>query len=528
MRPAWTGRSLPAIELRPLLVMGRDAPDAVRTNAPQNECWRRWVAFAHWQLLLHHKGHIVQQTAHRVWVEFGDSHDCLLAAFALNRSSEAPGSLVDLSAGLTLRSAAVLARYFPGERHPVEEDRRWAAELSALAGPGELLITAELRDRLANGLDADFEDLGPWTSPASEPLRLFRAHATSGPGSDCWTEFGGDLRPGLAIMPFLADARHPGHWVIGELIAEGVISRLSANIGMRVIARPSTSALRACEGLSDIERRLGAQFVVTGRYSVHKGQLLVTAELADAGSHWVRWTTLQQCPLEDLLQEQSELLQALALGVAQALRPLQVGPALTRPLPSFDSNCLMLASLSMGHHRAGPCDERGREALTQVIARHPTLALPKAWLALWHTVNVVMGRSSQAKVDIGRARELTQQALEEEPHNAMALAVEGYIQCQLLGNPKQAHCLLTAAIEANPSEPMAWLFKSLCSAGWDDGAWAVTEAEFGYALSPLDPLRYLFDLLMDCWPTSNGRRPSPMVANRSGRTRTTCPHCACC
>ena len=46
-----------------------------------------------------------------------------------------------------------------------------------------------------------------------------------------------------------------------------------------------------------------------------------------------------------------------------------------------------------------------------------------------------MGRDTQ------RAREQTQRALEAEPGNAMALAVEGYIQCQLMGNPEQARKL---------------------------------------------------------------------------------------
>jgi tetratricopeptide (TPR) repeat protein len=77
----------------------------------------------------------------------------------------------------------------------------------------------------------------------------------------------------------------------------------------------------------------------------------------------------------------------------------------------------------------------------------------------------------------------------------MALAVEGYIQCQLLGNPQQARNYLNSAIEANPSEPMAWLFKSFSSAMWGSSSAAVTEAYFARSLSPVDPLRYFFDLL---------------------------------
>ena len=57
--------------------------------------------------------------------------------------------------------------------------------LTALAKPGEVLVTAELRDRLADGLDADFEDLGyRRVEPFDQPVRLFRAHPGQGDASD--------------------------------------------------------------------------------------------------------------------------------------------------------------------------------------------------------------------------------------------------------------------------------------------------------------------------------------------------------
>lgn len=185
----------------------------------------------------------------------------------------------------------------------------------------------------------------------------------------------------------------------------------------------------------------------------------------------------------------------LANAVASALRKLAVNVPLNRPLPSLSSSCLMLASISMGHSHSGRAFERGRDTLTELASRHPSLALPKAWLGLWHALNVIKCRSVCVRRDVQTAWEHAQRALQAEPHNAMALAVQGYIQCLLLGQPDESRRSLTAAIEANPSEPMAWLFRSLHSAAWDSGGWAVTEARFAQVLSPVDPLQYFFDLL---------------------------------
>lgn len=57
------------------------------------------------------------------------------------------------------------------------------------------------------------------------------------------------------------------HWVIGELIAEGVVTRLFHSVGLRVISPRSTSALHDAKDLKKIKHHLGINFVFSGRYS---------------------------------------------------------------------------------------------------------------------------------------------------------------------------------------------------------------------------------------------------------------------
>jgi len=487
----------PDVDRRPVMVVGLDeaSPGVDGLNTKLRERWLRWSAQAHWQLLSRHRGHIVRQTSHHLWMAFADARHCLQAASDLNALTLQLNENAMPAQGLRLRAAAHLARYLHGEREPVEQDWRLAARLCSLAGPGELLITAELRDRLANGLDAELEDLGDWGGPGGEHLRLFRAQCRDDAGTGHWAPLAHDPRPSLAVLPFRPEAAQTTQGLIGELIAEGVIVRLSRNIHWRVIARPSTSLLRDSEGFGDIERFLGPGFVLSGSYRTSQHHLIVNAELADIRSHAVCWQGQMRCALNDMVQEQSELLHGLASAVARALRDVEVNHPLYRPLPGLDSACLMLSSVSMGHSHSGRAFERGREVLTELAARHPGLALPPAWLGLWHALNVVKCRSACVRQDVQCAWDQTQRALHAEPSNAMALAVQGYIQCLLLGQPDEARRSLNGAIQANPSEPMAWLFKSLHSAAWDSGSWAVTEAGFAQSLSPIDPLQYFFDLL---------------------------------
>jgi adenylate cyclase len=487
MSAADTAASFAKREVRPLMAMELAAGD------PGMD---RWAGEAHWQLLAFHKGRIVQRTASGLVMEFADARSCLQAAFALGASADAAGSRSEAARRPRMRTGAHLASYSQGDNGPVGADWKLTSGLAALAQPGEVLLTAELRDQLADGLDADFEDLGDRQIPAlKQPVRLFRAHAGEASEPDWSTIAHRDLRPGLAVVPFKGGIAEAKRWMIGELIAEGVIARLSHSIGIRVISRQSTTAFRSRGGLGDIERHLGATFVLSGSYSIRGKKLIVSAELAEARSHTLLWSGQLQQSVNDLLQEESALLHELASTVATALEKAHVRKGLAQPLPSLDSSFLMLAGISMTHSHSDKTFQRARSALAELTSRHPELALPRAWLGMWHALNVVKGKSADARSDTAQAQEQTLRALQAEPGNAMALAVEGYIQCQLLGNPQEARQRLNAAIEANPSEPMAWLFKSFASAMWGSGRAAVTEVYVARALSPVDPLRYFFDLL---------------------------------
>lgn len=483
---------------RPLLAINiaKLSRSAAGGEALPAERWLRWAGSALRQVLSRHEGQIVRDTGTGLVMAFEDAHHCLQAAFALNQLADSLNAQADGSSQLHLHAVAHLAHLPCEQKKSLDRDMQSISALTTWAGPGEVLVTAELRDRLVNGLDADFEDLGHRAGRPDQMVRLFHARPRCSDISRCAVAVvGSDPRPGLAVMPFRADAAESMHWVIGELIAEGVVTRLFHSVGLRVISPRSTSALHDAKDLKKIKHHLGINFVFSGRYSIRNRRLVVTAELVELHSQTLLWTGQLQRALPDLFHEASELLHELARAVAQALGQAQLSRALSLPLPNLDSGHLMLASISMTHSHSDAIFERGRDAWVALTGRHPGHALPRAWLAMWHALNVIKGRSANVGRDIQQAREQALRALQIDPNHAMALAVTGYIQSQLLNDPQQARSHLTLAIEANPSEPMAWLFKSLYSASWGSSSLSVSEASFARNLSPVDPLQYFFDLL---------------------------------
>ena len=473
-------------------IMEQDEHDFVRR-------WQQLVQQAEQQILPLHGGRIVKSLGDGLMLEFSSAQSCINAAFALQHFSDQTNESQLPGSQMHLRMGAHMAEFVADKHDIYGTDVNLTARMTTLAGPCELVISADLRDYLTAGLDAEIEDLGEChLKHVKEPVRTYRVgpvgHAPVIPASHASPP---DFRPTIAVIPFEARSNEPEHFVIGELIADGIIAQLSRSPDIRVISRLSTTAFRGrVSAMPDVESHLDASFVLSGSYIASGGRILLMAELADARKSEIVWADRVSGDTADLLQTQSELLNQIAAETARALIDTEVQQSLVQPMPRLDSSSLLLGGISMMHRSSVRDFERSRQALDALIERHSRIATPRAWLAKWYIMRIIRGLSGSPEGDAQLALEQTKRALDIEPSNALTLAVEGHAYCQLLGNFELADERLLQSISSNPSEPMAWLFKSVLSTMWGAPSNAVVEVEYANALSPLDPLKYYFDMLL--------------------------------
>jgi tetratricopeptide (TPR) repeat protein len=134
--------------------------------------------------------------------------------------------------------------------------------------------------------------------------------------------------------------------------------------------------------------------------------------------------------------------------------------------------------------------------------RHP---LPIAWLGNWHVLRVQQGWSDDPQRDTYLASECTKRALDMDPDNSLALAVNGFVHVNLLKRFDVAEDSYERALAANPSNAFAWLLKGTLHAFKSEGEQAVEHTERALALSPLDPHRYFYDSLAATAAAAAGR-----------------------
>jgi adenylate cyclase len=372
-----------------------------------------------------------------------------------------------------------------------------ATRLTALAGPGEIIVSAAVRDRLVPSLDAEIEDLGPcYLKHRSEPVRAFRVGPpgarTGLPPAIAATA----LQPTLAVLPFATGDLVPEHRVIGEVLAGEVICHLSRSADLNVISGLSSFQFRdRVLDLAAVRQHLGADYVLSGRYRIEAGRVVLDAELAEAAPQQVVWTRQLAEPVSAILRHDREIAAQLVADVALAVMACEVKRAQCQPLPTLQSYTLLLGAVALMHRLSLADFEKARAMLETLIERAPRQSVPQAWLAKWFVLRVQQGWSDDKRRDGAQALELTRRALDTDSSCPLALAVDGMVHVNLLKQLEIGARRYTEALATNPNDALAWLLQGTLHAFMAKGREAIGATSRALKLSPLDPHRYFFESL---------------------------------
>lgn len=464
--------------------------------------WHAFVQHAALDVLPIHGGRLVKSLGDGFLAEFDRADAAVQAALALQGYFTPINETLPLERQMHLRAGLNASHVYVDDNDIYGNGVNLAARVADLAQPGEIVITPAVKDQLIEDIDATLEDMGeshlkhwptpvrtwlvrpphgPWSSPSLPPAKLSE----------------NDARPTIAVIPFDSRSQTMEQLVIGDLIADGVIAQLSRSQHLRVISRLSTSSFRGRQQSGqDIQDALSANYVLSGSYASLSNRIVVMAELSNSESGAVLWAERLSNDVGDLVADESQLVNALAEACAHHLLQAEVQRTLTHAIPRLDSNALLLGGITLMHRSTKHDMERSKELLEAVAHRHKRVASPWAWLAKWQIMQVVQGLAPHPAQAFGQAIELSNRALDIEPGSSLALSVQGHALCHLGSDVDQSRRLLLEATQTNPNDAMAWLYSSVWSQMWGKPADSLSEAQSALRLSPLDPQRYYFEMML--------------------------------
>lgn len=462
---------------------------------------RRWAALMHdieERLLPGSGGRLVKSTGDGFILEFADVSAAMRCTADLHRAFAAATSGIASDLAMSARIGVHVADIFASQIDIYGRGVNLAARLGSLAQPGGTIVSAAIRDRLVPGLDCEVEDIGPnFFKNATEPVPAFRVVGDGVPemrhlslGSDIV------LQPAVAVIPFEGRLVDTTYGVVGEMLADSIIAKLSTASALRVISRLSTSKLQGkALGARSTGSILGADFVLAGSYRMAGTDVLLIAELSSAQDGESLWVREYRSPVQDLLAADAEIVSRIRADMGEAIAAREIRRARTMPLPALDAFELLLAGIAMMHRSSLAEFRRSREFLEALVERYPLAPEPRAWLAKWYVLRVTRGLVGPEAGEIGRALEQTRRALDASPDCSLALAIEGFVHIHISRDLALAETRLDEALSANPSESLAWLFNSVVHGLLDCGAEALRHAEEALRLSPVDPLHHYYDAL---------------------------------
>lgn len=444
-----------------------------------------------------HGGRLVKRLGDGLIAEFESVACALDTAFAIQCACVADNAGLTSDRQILLRIGIEHASIVVDANDIYGRGVNLAARLASLANPSEIVVSANVREQLPARLDADIEDLGEcFLKHIKSPVRAYRVR---GPGSYVTIKpllDVDDIFPLVAVIPFADRAAAEKDVVLGDVITEELIRALSHSTDLHVVSHLTTAAFKGgCASPEDIGRRLNANYVLSGTFSVIGCPLIVNCELTETKSGEILWTQQHKVQGSSVYKGRFEFIASIVSGVSSMIMARELRRARVQALPNLESYTLLLAAVALMHRLSSQDFSEARQLLQALVDRAPRAAIPLAWLAKWHVFRVQQGWSEDARKDAAEALQCTRRALDTDPNCSLALSIDGFVQTNLYKHIDMGLAQYERAIGVNPSESLAWLLKGTLHAFRGEGDVAVRCSQRALKLSPLDPHRFFYDSL---------------------------------
>jgi TolB-like protein/Tfp pilus assembly protein PilF len=373
-----------------------------------------------------------------------------------------------------------------------------AARLEGLADPGGICVSGSVYEQVKRKLESGFDELGPRAMKnITEPVHVYRVrprstviHEGDGHEGDRPEQQALPLpaKPSIAVLPFTNMSNDADQEHFADGLIEDLITDLSRNADLFVIARNSSFAYKGKSvDVRRIGRELGVRYLLEGSARRAAGRVRINVQLVDVvgGDHL--WAERFDRSLEDIFAVQDEV----TGKIVEAL----VGRLTAPPPRNRPANLAAYDLCVRGRTLIGRSPEAGREScllMQRAIALDPGYAEAHRWLAinLWaawaHWGEPMEPNRSMAVT-------MAERAVALDPNDAGCRWVFGHVLAYER-RWAEADAALAAALELDPSHADAWAVLSDISVWKGQPAAALEHAQRALRLNPHPPAWYYWNL----------------------------------
>jgi adenylate cyclase len=261
-------------------------------------------------------------------------------------------------------------------------------------------------------------------------------------------------KPSIAVLPFDNLSGDPEQEFLGDGIAESIITALSQDPDLFIIARNSTFSYKGKPiKIQKVAEDLGVQYVLEGSVQKSGNRIRITAQLVDAISGHHLWAEQYDKNLEDLFALQDEII--IKILTALRVKLTSHGEQARQVARGTNNLKAFLKYLQAREYllRWNKDDNlMARQVFEDVIALDPNYSSAYSALAWTYLNDIYFNTTKSPKKSIALASETVQKALALDDTLSVAIETLGYIYL-LKRQHEKAIAEYERAINLNPNLP---------------------------------------------------------------------------
>jgi len=460
-------------------------------------------------LISQHQGRIVKTTGDGLLIEFASVVDAVRCAVVIQQGMADRNADIDDAHRIRFRIGINVGDVIVDEGDIFGDGVNVAARLESLAQPGEICVSATVREHVGEKLPIGFVDLGEQSvKNIARAVHVYRVDMRGKSDSVAPGIPGGVIlpnRPSIAVLPFANMSGDPEQEYFSDGISEDVITGLSRNRMFFVISRSSSFTFRgAAVNVADVARALAVRYVLEGSVRKSGKRVRVTAQLIDATSGRHLWADRYDRELDDIFTVQDEITRNIIEAIAPGIVIAEIDRAQRKDAGVLDAwDFTMRANWPLRRFTRDDLNQ-AIQFLLQAIDYDPRSAPALADLALAHHFQAVFGWSPSVEGSHAMLGEMARRAVAADDQDASAhtaLAIHDLFSCR----HAEAERRLRRAIELNPNLAFARGYLGVAHAFGGDYSAAIPQLEEAVRLSPRDPLLVIWHTSMGWASFTDGR-----------------------
>ncbi len=436
-----------------------------------------------------HRGRVFKTTGDGLLVEFPSVVNAVACAVEIQRGMATRNAALPADRVIQFRMGVNLGDVIIEGDDVFGDGVNVAARLEGIAPSGGIAVSGTVRDHLGNRLDLEFEDMGEKVlKNIGDTVRVFRVLRRplqyDHPPSREREALPLPSKPSIAVLPFTNMSSDAEHEHFADGLTEDLITDLSRNADLFVIARHSTFAYKGKSlDVRQVASDLGVRYVLEGSARRAGNRVRINVQLIDAIGGGHLWAERFDRDLQDIFAVQDEVTARISEAlVGQLTRQIQRN----RP-KSMEAYDLCVQARKLNEYSPQTARE-ARLLLKRAIELDPSYAESRRLLA----ENIWLGWAH-----FGESMEPNRQLAMETAEQALALDVNDAASHWMLGHVlgyerrwKESDAAFAAALKIDPNLADAWADLSDFSVLAGRTAEGLEQVSKGLRLNPHPPVWY--------------------------------------